>query len=239
MIDPRSSVIEKRLIGVKRIIAVTGWKGGIGKSSIASVLALLLARKGHRTALLDLDFTGASDHIILGINDAHYTEETGINPPLAHGITFMSMSFFSQGRAVPLRGNDVSQAALELLAVTQWGEQDFLVVDMPPGIGDASLDMARWIKRAELLAMTTPAVLAVETLRRSLALFERLNVPLLGIVENLSAGALSSFSNHAKFLGAIRADPGLETATGHPEKILKTRFAEDLGKVAAAIEYRP
>ncbi|MFA6560590.1 MAG: P-loop NTPase [Verrucomicrobiia bacterium] len=233
MIDPRSSVIEKRLAGVKRVIAVTGWKGGIGKSSIASVLALLLARKGHRTALLDLDFTGASDHIILGINDAHYTEETGINPPLTCGITFMSMSFFSQGRAVPLRGSDVSQAALELLAVTQWGEQDFLVVDMPPGIGDASLDMVRWIKRAELLAVTTPAVLAVETLKRSLALFERLNVPLLGIVENLSAGAPSPFSHHAKFLGAIRRDPDLETATGQPEMILRTRFAEELGKIVA------
>jgi ATP-binding protein involved in chromosome partitioning len=234
MIDPRSSIIKKRLAGVKRIIAVTGWKGGIGKSSIASVLALLLGRKGHRTALLDLDFTGASDHIILGINDAHYTEETGLNPPLACGITFMSMSFFSQGRAVPLRGNDVSQAALELLAVTQWGEQDFLVVDMPPGIGDASLDLVRWIKRAELLAVTTPAVLAVETLRRSLTLFERLDVPLLGIIENLGTGAPSPFSNHAKFLGAIRRDPDLEATTGQPELILKTRFAEDLGRIVAA-----
>ncbi|MBI5818687.1 MAG: P-loop NTPase [Verrucomicrobia bacterium] len=235
MIDPRSSVIKKRLAGVKRVIAVTGWKGGIGKSSIASVLALLLARKGHRTALLDLDFTGASDHIILGINDAHYTEETGLNPPVACGITFMSMSFFSQGRAVPLRGSDVSQAALELLAVTQWGDQDFLVVDMPPGIGDASLDMVRWIKRAELLAVTTPAVLAVETLRRSLALFERLNVPLLGIVENLSAGVPSPFSHHAKFLGAIRCDSNLEAATGQPEQILKTRFTEDLEKIVTPL----
>ncbi len=234
MIDPRSSIIEKRLAGVKRIIAVTGWKGGIGKSSIASVLALLLARKGHRTALLDMDFTGASDHIILGIHDARYTEETGINPPLACGITFMSMSFFSQGRAVPLRGGDVSQAALELLAVTQWGEQDFLVLDMPPGIGDASLDMARWIKRAKLLAVTTPAVLAVETLRRSLALFERLNAPLLGIVENLSTGVHGPFVNHANFLGTIRHDPDWETATGHPERILQTRFAQDLGKIAVA-----
>ncbi|MCX7826969.1 MAG: P-loop NTPase, partial [Verrucomicrobiae bacterium] len=119
---------------------------------------------------------------MLGIHDARCTEETGLNPPLAHGITFMSMAFFSRGRAVPLRGGDVSQAALELLAVTQWGEQDFLVVDMPPGIGDAALDMVRWIRRAELLAVTTPAVLAVETLRRSLAWFEQLNVPLLGIV---------------------------------------------------------
>jgi len=234
MIDPRNCVIEKRLAGVKRIIAVTGWKGGIGKSSIASVLALLLARQGRRTALLDLDFTGASDHIILGIHDARYTEETGINPPVAQGITFMSIYFFSQGRAVPLRGGEVSQAALELLAVTQWGEQDFLIMDMPPGIGDASLDTVRWIKRAELLAVTTPAVLAVETLRRALALFERLHVPLLGIVENLGRGAHSPFVSHPKFLGAIRHDPDWEAATGHPERILRTRFAEDLGRVAAA-----
>lgn len=117
--------------------------------------------------------------------------------------------------------------------MTQWGEQDFLVVDMPPGIGDASLDMARWIKRAELLAVTTPAVLSVETLKRSLALFERLHAPLPGIVENLSAGAPSPFNHHAKFLGSIRHDPKLEAATGHPEQILRTRFAEELGKIAA------
>ncbi len=234
MIDPRSSVIAKRLAGVKRVLAVTGWKGGIGKSSVASVLALVLARQGRRTALLDLDFTGASDHIILGINQAHYTEETGLNPPVAQGITFMSMSFFSQGRAIPLRGGDVSQAALELLAVTQWGDQDYLIVDMPPGIGDAALDMVRWIKQAELLVVTTPSVLAVETLRRSLTLFERLNVPLLGIVENLSAGTPGAFNQHPKFLGALPRDPGLEAATGHPEQILETRFARKIAQIATS-----
>jgi ATP-binding protein involved in chromosome partitioning len=153
-LDPRPSVIDERLKKVKRVIAVTGWKGGIGKSVTASTLALLLAKKGLKTGLLDLDFSGASAHLILGANGLFPKEKKGIEPPLFYGVKFMSVAFFSETKAVPLRGADISDAIIELLAITQWGELDFLIIDMPPGINDAALDVIRLIPRAEVLAVT-------------------------------------------------------------------------------------
>ena len=220
-IDPRPSVIEERLRGVKRIVAVTGWKGGIGKSVTAAALALLLARKGYRTGLFDLDFAGASGHLILGLKGQFPKEEKGLEPPLVSGVKFMSVVYFSANRAVPLRGADVSDAIIELLAITQWGELDFLVLDMPPGINDAALDALRFMRRAEILAVTTPSLIARDVLARSLALYRKLKVPVLGVLENMAAARRPA-------AGALRQDPGLEKALGRPAALLKTAFARDL-----------
>lgn len=233
--DPRPAVIEKRLSGVKRVVAVTGWKGGIGKSVTACTLSLILSRNGFKTGLLDLDLTGASDHLILGAKGLFPKEEKGIEPPVVSGIKLMSVVFFSKEKAVPLRGSNVSDAILEMLAITQWGELDFLLIDMPPGIGDAGLDIIRWIKKAKLLVVTTPSLLARETVSRSLALFERLKVPVAGVVENMNSEGKSAFSGHEKLLGTIPPDPGLEPAMGNPEMILKTAFASGLDQIAGVL----
>ena len=222
-IDPRPSVIEERLKKVKRIIAVTGWKGGIGKSVTACTLALLLAKKGYKTGLFDLDFAGASDHIILGAKGLFPKEEKGLEPPVYEGVKFMSLVFFSENKAVPLRGANVSDAIIELLAITQWGELDFLVLDMPPGINDAALDVMRFARRAEVLAVTTPSVIARDVLDRSLALYRSMNAPVLGVVENMARG--SKGKGAAVRLGY---DTGLETALGRPAALLKTGFCRDL-----------
>ncbi len=227
-IDPRPSVIAERLKGVKRVIAVTGWKGGIGKSVTASTLALLLAKQGYRTGLFDLDFAGASDHLVLGAKGLFPKEEKGLEPPVFEGVKFMSVVFFSENKAVPLRGANVSDAIIELLAITQWGELDFLVLDMPPGINDAALDVMRFAKGAEVLAVTVPSVLAHDVLERSLALYRRLGVPVLGVVENMSDGR-----RPAGACAAIRRDPKLEAALGRPAALLKTAFARDLRRAAA------
>ena len=224
-IDPRPSVIEERLKKVKRIIAVTGWKGGIGKSVTACTLALLLAKKGYRTGLFDLDFAGASDHIILGAKGLFPKEEKGIEPPVLEGVKFMSVVFFSENKAVPLRGANVSDAIIELLAITQWGELDFLVLDMPPGINDAALDVMRFARKAEVLAVTTPSVIARDVLARSLELYRKLKVPILGVVENMAAGVRTKTA-----AAAIRHDRGLEKAIGRPAALLRTAFAADLGR---------
>ena len=231
MLDPRPSVIGERLKKVKRVIAVTGWKGGIGKSVTASTLALLLAKKGFKTGLLDLDFSGASDHLILGVNGLFPKEEKGIKPPLLSGIEFMSVTFFSEAKAVPLRGADISDAIIELLAITQWGELDFLIIDMPPGINDAALDIIRLIPRTEVLAITTPSVMARSVLARSLKLYKRLKVPTLGVIENMRRGSVKT-ENRA---GGIRFDPKLEAALGAPEKLLRTTFAADLEKISRTV----
>lgn len=243
MLDPRPAVIDKRLSGIKRVIAVTGWKGGIGKSMIASTLALTLERRGFKTGLLDLDLAGASDHIIFGAKGLFPKEEKGIIPPVVHGVNFMSVTFFSGEKAVPLRGPGVSDAILEMFAVTQWGKLDFLIIDMPPGIGDAGLDIIRWIKRAQMLVVTTPSLLARETTARVMALFEQLKVPVLGVVGNMCSGGKETFSGVKKLLGVIQFDSGLEAATGDPDKILKTGFAAELDKItyeiSEAVDFGP
>jgi ATP-binding protein involved in chromosome partitioning len=228
-IDPRPSVIAERLKGVKRVIAVTGWKGGIGKSVTAGTLALLLAKKGFKTGLFDLDFAGASDHLVLGAKGLFPKEEKGLEPPVHEGVKFMSVVFFSENKAVPLRGANVSDAIIELLAITQWGELDFLVLDMPPGINDAALDVMRFAKGAEVLAVTVPSVLAHDVLARSMELYKKLGVPVLGVVENMSAGRPKGAA------ASIRRDPGLEKALGRPAALLKTAFARDLARAAARL----
>ncbi|OGR41850.1 MAG: hypothetical protein A2X35_11095 [Elusimicrobia bacterium GWA2_61_42] len=230
-IDPRPCVIEERLKNIKRVIAVTGWKGGIGKSVTACTLALLLARKGYKTGLFDLDFAGASDHLILGANGLFPKEEKGLEPPVHEGVKFMSVVFFSENKAVPLRGANVSDAIIELLAITQWGELDFLVLDMPPGINDAALDVMRFARKAEVLAVTTPSVLAHDVLARSLDLYKKLKVPVLGVIENMSAGGRKPKGA----LAVIRTDRGLEKALGRPVSLLKTRFAADLGRAVSGL----
>lgn len=230
-IDPRPSVIAERLKGVKRIIAVTGWKGGIGKSVTACTLALLLAKKGYKTGLFDLDFAGASDHLVLGTRKIFPKEEKGLEPPVYEGVKFMSVVFFSENRAVPLRGANVSDAIIELLAITQWGELDFLVLDMPPGINDAALDVMRFARGAEVLAVTAPSLLAHDVLARSLELYRKLKVPVLGVVENMSSGAKPKGAD-----AAIRRDPALERALGRPAALLKTAFARDLARAAQKLK---
>jgi len=107
---------------------------------IATMLALTLANKGCKVGLFDLDFTGPSTHIILGAQKTVLKEEKGIVPPTVQGLQYMSLIYFVGDNPAPLRGADVSNALIELLSVTQWGQLDFLVIDMPPGIGDAVLD---------------------------------------------------------------------------------------------------
>ncbi len=226
-IDPRPSVIGARLGKVKRVIAVTGWKGGIGKSVTAATLALLLAKKGYKAGLFDLDFAGASDHLILGARGIFPKEEKGLEPPVVNGVKFMSVTFFSENKAVPLRGANISDAIIELLAITQWGELDFLVLDMPPGINDAALDIIRFVGRAEVLAVTIPSVLAHDVLARSLELYRKLKVPVLCVIENMSSGRKT-----AGVSAYIKTDRALENALGHPAALLKTSFARDLSRAA-------
>jgi len=231
-LDPRPSVIATRLSKIKRIIAVTGWKGGIGKSVTASALALLLAKKGLKTGLLDLDLAGASAHVVLGVKGLFPKEEMGLEPPLVAGVKFMSVSFFSDDKAVPLRGANVSDAIIEMMAITRWGELDLLIMDMPPGINDAALDVIRLLPRTEVLAVTTPSVIAHSVLERSLELYRNLKVPVLGVIANMERSGSGALKTAA---GRIRYDADLEKALGDPAKLLRTNFAKDLAKIAAAL----
>jgi ATP-binding protein involved in chromosome partitioning len=231
--DPRLSVIDRRLSGIKRIIAVTGGKGGIGKSLTSSLLALTLSRMGYRVGLLDLDLSAPSTHVILGIDGVYPKEEYGIIPPVVHGIAFMSIIYFTGNEPAPLRGEDITNAMLELLAITQWGSLDFLIVDMPPGIGDASMDVIRWLKRAEFLVMTTASKVALETVKKVIKMLEELHKPIIGVIENMKMresfavrDALNEFT--VPLLGAINFEMPLEDSIGDAHALVETEAAARL-----------
>jgi ATP-binding protein involved in chromosome partitioning len=234
--DPRLSVIEERLKGIDEIIAIASGKGGVGKSLVASVLALTLARDGNEVGLLDLDFTGPSTHIILGVKGIQPTEDRGVLPPVVHGLKYMSITYYSGESPVPLRGVDTSNALIELLSVTRWGALDFLVLDMPPGIGDATLDLLRLVRRIRFVVVTTPSQLAFETVRKLIALLEELKVPVVGIVENMKTDSSDSIQRRAleigtRFLGEIPYDPEVESAIGDVGKLMGTRFTKAVEQI--------
>jgi ATP-binding protein involved in chromosome partitioning len=184
--EPRTSVIEKRLKHIRRIIAVASGKGGVGKSLVASSLALHLSQKGYRVGLLDLDLYGPSSHIILGVKKTFPTEEKGIIPPVVHGISFMSIVYFTEEKPSPFRGIDISNIILELLAITQWGSLDFLIIDMPPGIGDETLDVIRYMKTSEFLVVSSPSKVAMGAVGKLLTILVELKKPVLGVIENMT-----------------------------------------------------
>lgn len=238
MVDPRLNVINKRLAKIGKIIAVSSGKGGVGKSLIASTLALTLSRSGFKVGLLDLDFSSPSTHVILGIEGIYPKEEKGIIPPVAHSLMYMSIIYYSRDAPSPLRGIDVSNAIIELLAITQWGTLDFLVIDMPPGIGDATLDMIRLVKGINFLVVTTSSRVAFETVRKLVGLLKDLNMPIIGVIENMkmtdSSFIRENVEKHSlSFLGEIRFDHKLEDSMGDVNKLLKTNFVKSLERIVS------
>ena len=236
MVDPRTSVIGERLAKIGRIIAVSSGKGGVGKSMVATTLALALAKGGCRVGLFDLDFTSPSTHIILSAQGARPKEEKGIIPPKVHGLEYMSLVYWVGDNPTPLRGADVSNALIELLSITRWGELEFLVIDMPPGIGDAVLDLVRLIKRIEFLIVTTPSLLAFETVKKQVALLCDLKMHILGVVENMKMGKEDVIQQETKklglkYLGTISFDPEVEDAIGDPEKLFKTTVGKRIQQI--------
>ena len=220
---------------------MTGGKGGIGKTAVASTLAMLLAEKGRSSGLLDLDLTSPTAHVFLGAGAAVPTEERGLEPPVVAGVRFMSLSLFlGADRPAPLRGADVTSAALEILAVTRWQPLDVLVVDMPPGLGDTALDLARRVPRAEYLVVAAESRMVLETVRRTLRLLAELEAPVAGIVENLTRRGSTAVRATAEefgvpFLGSLPWDDGLEQALGDPARLAATRFAAALRPVRDAL----
>ncbi len=231
--EPRTSVVNKRLKTVNRVIAVASGKGGVGKSLVASALALSLARKGHTVGLLDLDLYGPSSHIILGVSNVFPKEENGLIPPMVHGIKFMSIVYFTEEKPSPFRGIDITNIILELLAITQWGQLDYLIIDMPPGIGDEALDVMRFIPQSEYLVVTTPSKVAMGAVTKLLVLLNELKKPVLGVLENMVMDDSSYIQREVRtlrlpYLGKIMFDRTIEDAVGDPDRLATTQFMKQV-----------
>ncbi|MEM3402441.1 MAG: P-loop NTPase [Candidatus Hadarchaeales archaeon] len=234
--DPRPLAAERMLSGVKKILCIGSGKGGVGKSLVTSLTALLMKKRGAKVGLLDLDLHGPSLSTILGENRAVVREDRGLLPQRVAGIQLMSILPFVGSNPSFLRGYDVSNAVLELLSVTRWGSLDFLLVDMPPGGGDGIMDIARFIRRAGFLLVSTPSKVTLPTVRTMTLSLLALGMRIEGIVENMSIGEPPLSKELAeelgvRFLGVLPFDAEVEKAIGEPKKLLKTAVAAELEKI--------
>jgi ATP-binding protein involved in chromosome partitioning len=208
---------------------------------VATALALSLAKEGCQVGLFDLDFTGPSTNIILGVSDSvQPKEEKGIVPPTVCGLEYMSLVYYVGDSPAPLRGVDVSNALIELLSVTQWGELDFLIIDMPPGIGDAVLDLVRLVKRIEFVIVSTPSLLAFGVVKKQVALLGELHMPIVGVLENMKADNSAAIKHETahlglKYLGSIDYDTKVESSIGNPAKLLETTVGKAMEQIKKAV----
>lgn len=184
------------LKGIKHIIAVASGKGGVGKSTTAVNLALALRAEGYKTGLLDADIYGPSQAMMLGVADGTRPEgvqDKFFKPVEAHGISSMSMGYMvTENTPMAWRGPMATGALLQLIGQTLWGELDFLVIDMPPGTGDIQLTLAQKVPVTGAVIVTTPQDIATLDARKGIELFRKVNIPVLGVVENMATHTCSN-----------------------------------------------
>ena len=195
----------KLIPGVKNIIAVASGKGGVGKSTTAVNLALALAAEGARVGLLDADIYGPSQPTMLGLDGQRPESEDGktLEPMQAHGIQAMSIGFLiDQDTPMVWRGPMVTQALTQLLNDTRWNDIDYLVIDLPPGTGDIQLTLAQKVPVTGAVIVTTPQDIALLDAKKGIKMFEKVGVPILGIVENMSTHVCSNCGHEEHIFGA-------------------------------------
>jgi len=252
----------KPVKGVKNIIAVASGKGGVGKSTTTVNIALALAADGARVAVLDADIYGPSMPRMLGLSGKPTSDDgQSLNPMVNHGIQTMSIGFLVEDDTPMIwRGPMVTQALEQLFNDTRWDEVDYLVVDLPPGTGDVQLTLAQKIPVSGAVIVTTPQDIALLDARKGLKMFDKVNVPVLGVIENMSIHICSKCGNEERIFGegggkrmsdeenvtllgdlpldiSIRqlADDGTPTVIAEPEGRITQMYIEMARKVAAKL----
>jgi len=193
----------KPLESIANIIAVGSGKGGVGKSTTAVNLALALQRQGARVGLLDADIYGPSIPSMLGVKGQPNTDGEHIIPKEAHGLKVMSIGFLvEEDTAMIWRGPMVTSALQQLLGVTLWGPLDYLIIDLPPGTGDIQLTLAQKVPVAGAVIVTTPQDIALIDARRAVNMFRKVDVPVLGVVENMSTHICTACGHEEAIFGS-------------------------------------
>jgi ATP-binding protein involved in chromosome partitioning len=252
----------KLVPGVKNIVAIASGKGGVGKSTTAVNLALALAAEGAQVGVLDADIYGPSQPMMLGISGRPESKDGKTLEPLeAYGVQAMSIGFLIDvDTPMVWRGPMVTQALEQLLKDTNWREVDYLIVDMPPGTGDIQLTLAQKVPVTGAVIVTTPQDIALIDARKGFKMFEKVGVPIVGVVENMSIHVCSN-CGHAEpifgaggaekmcrdynvpFLGALpldirireQADSGRPTVVADPDSAVALAYREIARKVAIAV----
>jgi len=248
--------------GVKYVVAISSGKGGVGKSTVAVNLAVALGLTGAKVGLLDADIYGPNIPMMMGVEKTPEQQDGKITPAESHGIKIISMGFFvPEDTAVVWRGPMVHTAIQQLFRDVLWGELDYLLIDLPPGTGDAQLTLTQLVSLAGAVTVTTPQEVALHDVRKGMMMFQKVNVPLLGIVENMSfflcghCGERTEIFSHGggeraaeklgiPFLGRVPIDPAIRAGgdTGNPIVVAKPdspqakAFREIAEKLATALQ---
>jgi len=191
--------------GIKNIIAVASGKGGVGKSTTAANLALALQWDGAAVGLLDADIYGPSQPRMMGLSGERPTsqDQKTVNAPVGYGVKVMSIGFMiDEEQPMVWRGPMVTQALVQLLETTRWGDLDYLIVDMPPGTGDTQLTLSQRVPVSGAVIVTTPQDIALLDARKGLKMFQKVEVPVLGVVENMSTHICSNCGHEEHVFGA-------------------------------------
>ena len=231
----RIQMEEEILPGVRNIVAIASGKGGVGKSTVCVSLAVALARTGARVGLLDTDIYGPSIPIMMGVKEQPELREQKLIPISKYGVKLMSIGFLiSEDTPLIWRGPMVMKAVEQLLTDVDWGELDYLMIDLPPGTGDVQLTLAQKVPMTGAVIVTTPQDVALLDVVRGISMFKKLNVPILGIIENMSffqcphCGERTEIFSHG---GGEAASRKLEVPfLGEVPIDLKTRTGGDTGR---------
>jgi ATP-binding protein involved in chromosome partitioning len=227
---PKSAANNQILPNVRHIIAVGSGKGGVGKSTVTANLAVALAKAGAAVGLIDADIHGPSIPTMMGVNHEPFVINKKMVPLESHGVKIISMGFLvNEKEAVIWRGPMIVAALRQFITDVNWGELDYLLVDLPPGTGDIQLTLAQTVPVAGAVVVTTPQTVALLDAKRSVAMFQKTNVPVFGIIENMSEYICPQCGHHeaifdsgggeryaaelgVPFLGGIPLEPSIRAA---------------------------
>ena len=228
------------MAGVDRIIAIASGKGGVGKSTLASNLAVALARQGRRVGLLDADIYGPSQPRMMGVNRRPASPDGKTIIPLqAHGVTVMSIGFMlADDEAVIWRGPMIMGALQQLISQVEWGALDVMIVDLPPGTGDIQLTLCQRTHLTGAIVVSTPQDVALLDARKALDMFTKMKTPVLGLVENMSTYICPNCGHEAHIFGhgGVAAEARKQSLPflGEIPLDLSVRIAGDAGTPIAA-----
>jgi ATP-binding protein involved in chromosome partitioning len=233
-------MIDRRLARTKRVLLVMSGKGGVGKSVVSAALAGIAAASGLRAGLMDADIYGPSSALLFGAKGFPAEGESGLVPPILDGVKVMSVDLFASGRPIPLAGSGASEILLELLALTDWGDLDCLVVDMPPATGDIMLTLTS-LRKEDVYAVvvTMPDRLSTSVAHRVLELLRGDGMTTVGVLGNMVRGSAKDRGRAPRklaeefgvpLLGLLPYDPSVSKAVerGSTEALLRTKFAHSL-----------
>ena len=243
VMEGRDLAADEAMSTVKNIIAVASGKGGVGKSTVSLNLALALSKTGAKVGLLDADIYGPSIPLMLGMTKTPMqVEDNKLQPPESNGIKVVSFGFFAEQehQAAIYRGPVISGIVKQFLIDTNWSDLDYLIVDLPPGTGDIPLTLAQTIPITGILVVTTPQQVASSVAVKAIGMFDKLNVPMLGVVENMSyfecskcnekhhifgSGGAERISekHNIPFLGAIPLNSGIMEGSDLGKPIMLTQ----------------